>query len=475
MLGFGEGERLLLPDNLTDLFSVRFAYMSDSLSRKHLQDMDIVLVNLDRRSGLAARMASIQASSSAPLPLITFGASRPGIEVFQDLKPIGHIVPPLDASYLQGLCDASVFDRRQILTLDSQRESVRRLWELSSALLRVTRREQLPQALGTIMPELMKASLVSICMPETESPLIYFWTRPALGQEAIDLLEAHLEESWAGVRPDVRASFEWVEKLEIAETRSPSPTISKNSFISAPISLQGRPVGFLTVLPLEQPRPSEDWLKTFFVVSDLVNVLLHNLDLRDQLSYRATHDGLTGLLNRQSILETLEKECRRARRYHGSVTVVMVDLDHFKQINDTMGHLMGDEVLRQSTARLLESLREFDIAGRTGGEEFLVLLPHVDGEGGMTWARRFQSLLSNTPIATKQQQVEVTASCGVASCTDEDCHVDRLVAMADSALYSAKNAGRNRVTLADARHVPEIVTPSQANHVPESDFDEDTV
>jgi diguanylate cyclase (GGDEF)-like protein len=170
---------------------------------------------------------------------------------------------------------------------------------------------------------------------------------------------------------------------------------------------------------------------------------------REALRVQATHDSLTGLLNRAAILEVLQTELARASRDRQPVSVLMVDLDHFKKINDHLGHLAGDIVLREAARRMASAVRRYDSIGRYGGEEFLVILPGCTMEGAMAQAERLRVAVGGEPIDMGRQSVPVTCSLGCASCVDAACTSDSLVREADGALYGAKEAGRNRSAVAE--------------------------
>jgi diguanylate cyclase (GGDEF)-like protein len=176
------------------------------------------------------------------------------------------------------------------------------------------------------------------------------------------------------------------------------------------------------------------------------------LQTREALREQATHDGLTGLLNRSTILEILEAEISRAERAEEPVSVVMADLDRFKSINDTYGHLAGDAVLREAARRLKATARCYDSVGRYGGEEFLLVLPGCDATAAAAQAERMRDIIASSPFITPTQPVPVTVSMGV-SCSTL-CPPDALIREADDGLYEAKAAGRNRVVVrsVDCRH-----------------------
>jgi diguanylate cyclase (GGDEF)-like protein len=169
------------------------------------------------------------------------------------------------------------------------------------------------------------------------------------------------------------------------------------------------------------------------------------LKAREALREQATRDGLTGLLNRNSILETLDDEISRAARAGHPVSVLMADLDRFKSINDSHGHLVGDAVLREAARRLKSAARRYDSVGRYGGEEFLIVLPGCDAADAAVQAERMRDAIGATPFPTPSEPVLVTVSLGVAC--SSNCAPETLVREADDALYQAKAEGRNQVVV----------------------------
>jgi diguanylate cyclase (GGDEF)-like protein len=200
------------------------------------------------------------------------------------------------------------------------------------------------------------------------------------------------------------------------------------------LSLYGSETGFS-----DETRQTAEWLAAQAAIA-LENAKLHHLVQR-----QATTDDLTGLVNRRRFIEALDSEIVRASTFRSPLSVVLGDLDHFKLVNDRFGHQTGDEVLRRFAGLVREHLRDVDVPGRIGGEEFAILLPGTDATGAVAVAERIRrSLRSLRP--TPDGSRPVTASFGVAQLVTGETG-DELLRRADVALYRAKSEGRNRVTV----------------------------
>jgi diguanylate cyclase (GGDEF)-like protein len=167
---------------------------------------------------------------------------------------------------------------------------------------------------------------------------------------------------------------------------------------------------------------------------------------REAMRHQATHDALTGVWNRYAILEYLERELHRAHREGRPVSVLLSDIDHFKQINDTFGHLAGDVVLKEVAQRMAGGMRPYDLIGRYGGEEFLIVIPGGDAGDAVNCAERLRQRVSDAPVVSAYGRIGVTVSLGVANSGDlQAAGAVELLQAADTSLYQAKARGRNCV------------------------------
>lgn len=173
------------------------------------------------------------------------------------------------------------------------------------------------------------------------------------------------------------------------------------------------------------------------------------IEQKKELEQRVTHDALTGLLNRPAIFEIFHKQIARAKRGGFGVAVIMIDIDHFKEVNDNCGHMVGDAVLCEIADRLLELARAHEHVGRFGGEEFLVILSPCDKDGALKAAERLRAAVADKVINVEGEPIPVTISLGVAISSELDTlDESTLLCKADEALYAAKDNGRNRIETA---------------------------
>jgi len=158
-----------------------------------------------------------------------------------------------------------------------------------------------------------------------------------------------------------------------------------------------------------------------------------------------TIDGLTQIYNKRYFLETIEREIARSSRYRRDMSLVMFDIDHFKKINDTYGHLAGDQVLKILATTIKSKIRREDLFARYGGEEFAIILPEIDGHNASQFAEKIRRIVESSEFVFEHASIDVTISMGVATLSAEIAEAGSLIKAADERLYEAKKSGRNCV------------------------------
>jgi diguanylate cyclase (GGDEF)-like protein len=244
-----------------------------------------------------------------------------------------------------------------------------------------------------------------------------------------------------------------------------APAVVGDPLVPGDVPASTRPA-VLGVLALYDGLGSDDFddtdLRTLRTFAGQAGVAVHNVRMHEEAQRLSLTDPLTGLWNYRYLRESLRREVERASRFGRMLTVLVLDLDHFKEVNDTYGHAAGDTVLSEFARRVRGCLREVDVPFRQGGEEFVVLLPETDGYGGAIVAERLGAAIRDLPMLVngRHQEVDripVTVSIGVAVYPEHGSNALEVLAAADDALYTAKNAGRDTYRLAEvvSARVPE--------------------
>ncbi len=201
------------------------------------------------------------------------------------------------------------------------------------------------------------------------------------------------------------------------------------------------------------PEELKARLRTGMRILDLEDRLI---EAREGMRFQATHDALTCLWNRGVIMDLLGRELTRSRRERKCTAILLGDLDHFKSVNDTYGHLAGDEVLRETARRLVSSVRSYDFVGRFGGEEFLVTLNNCDPAHGLARAEKIRQTIADPPVDTSAGRIAISMSFGLLLSQEWGyMSVAELLHEVDTALYGAKAAGRNCVKVAAPKTQPD--------------------
>ena len=251
-------------------------------------------------------------------------------------------------------------------------------------------------------------------------------------QEAFDIFLAALKE---------HVMFKECRLID-SDDRNLQEYQNQKQWFRFPLQSEKKVFGFLAVREMDVHGQEK-----FSILAHQFALALRRIQLYEQVEQIAITDGLTELFNRRYFLQRLQEEFQRSQLRKIKMSVLMIDVDYFKKINDGFGHLTGDQVLRQIAVIIKENIREIDIASRYGGEEFCILLPDTDKEGSRWAAERICSAVAKSPLRAYDTNVSVTVSIGVSTFPKDAASATDMIEHADKALYKAKELGRNRVQL----------------------------
>jgi len=229
--------------------------------------------------------------------------------------------------------------------------------------------------------------------------------------------------------------------------RAFSGNYKTNSCAIAPLICQDRVVGVLNLADkIDGDRFDSEDIALIELFSQLVGASIGNIKLFEKIQHQATTDGLTGLANHKTFYEILEKELWRSRRYGGQISLIMIDVDNLKKINDSYGHRAGDKVIREISRKIKECIRQIDTAARYGGDEFAVILPNTSLADAIIVAERMVEAVAHSPAIWKKDQIPLSISVGLGQ-YDADSNPEDITSGSDRALYKAKQAGKNTVRI----------------------------
>lgn len=227
------------------------------------------------------------------------------------------------------------------------------------------------------------------------------------------------------------------------------PGMTPHGHYIIPLRADGDVIGVLFLYTDVNPESGPARITLLETIGSQIGLAIRRLQTQAELERLAHEDPLTGLMNRRAVLGRLDAELDRGRRYQTATAVIMLDGDHFKRVNDSHGHLAGDAVLATLARRMERAVRAYDVVGRYGGEEFLVVLPDADAAEAAQVAERIRAAVRDRAILAEGHHLDITVSVGVASTgATFDVDAQRLIDAADQALYAAKAGGRDRVELA---------------------------
>jgi diguanylate cyclase (GGDEF)-like protein/PAS domain S-box-containing protein len=235
------------------------------------------------------------------------------------------------------------------------------------------------------------------------------------------------------------------EILQWLAVEEPSLPAEMHTYLGIPL-LQGKDLtGIMIVASKKVDAFNQKQIQLFETVASQISITLQNVKMFERMKELAIIDELTGIYNRRFFYMAANKEIERSKRYKKALSLILIDIDHYKDVNDHYGHMAGDKVLQKITQYIQKELRSADIFARYGGEEFLILLSDTTGQDAVLVAERIRTTIKSLHVRYNEEEITVTISLGVTQMTAERNTLQELIAVVDQALYGAKQKGRNRV------------------------------
>ncbi|MGQ0507838.1 MAG: diguanylate cyclase [Myxococcaceae bacterium] len=323
------------------------------------------------------------------------------------------------------------------------------LYDVARSMTSTLELPEVLKAISDLVTERLKLPQFSVMMLNAKQELEVKTAIPSL--EGTEGLTFKLNEGACGI---AAATLRHVYIPDLAldnnrvYTNRGSRARTRGALLAVPMTYQESLLG---VLNFERPEPasfSPEDIELLCAVADLSAAAVKNARLHEETVALAITDALTGIPNRRHLFTQLELEVARANRFGNQVSILMVDIDHFKMLNDHSGHRAGDDVLREVSVLMGTQVRKVDTLARYGGEEFMLVLPQVSKAEAADVAEKLRKAVENAPIAHSEHQPlgKVTISVGVANLPVDAVALEKLVDCADSSLYASKRAGRNKVT-----------------------------
>jgi diguanylate cyclase (GGDEF)-like protein len=318
---------------------------------------------------------------------------------------------------------------------------------LTQALAGPLNSESIARSLFNGLAGLVPVDVIGLGRPDPHR--VWTWSRTAACEAQEQRVRAHLLSRFNAQAAPISQThaqvFRWSSGLPASEWPAQ---------MTIPLTFSPKSQGLLYV-ERQQGAFSESELQLLSMVGTSLSLALHNAAIHQQMQELASRDGLTGLLNRRTLEEVLSRELKAGTRYRASACLILVDVDHFKQVNDLFGHVGGDRVLTEIATVMQEAVRDTDSVGRYGGEEFGIVLPHTDLTRAAVLAERLRDQIERHAFDVDGGSVKITVSVGIAQIPDKTIGtVPGWMAAADAALYEAKGCGRNGVVIHTTDGVP---------------------
>jgi len=330
-------------------------------------------------------------------------------------------------------------------------EEITSLYEISLAIAAGVGLEKITKAVFRQLKKVLPADLFFLALYEPAEKMVSYFMYQKDGERI------NIEPFYLMQKPSLtRYVIQKRETVYIADFKAEDAEVKEDevirvsgldnrTFLGIPLILRGEVIGVLSVQAAQPSAYNPNQIRLVETTAQQVSIAMDNAKLFDKMQEMAITDSLTGLYNRRYFYLILGNEIERAKRYQSPLSLIMMDIDHFKLVNDKFGHLIGDQVLQSVSETCKKLLRHIDSMFRYGGEEFMIILPETNQEEALKVAERICSTVAESTIKTKKGNVKITISIGVSEYGENHPTSNKFIESADRTMYTAKKAGRNCV------------------------------
>lgn len=308
-------------------------------------------------------------------------------------------------------------------------------------------RDGLLKETADLVHSLVDYSCFCLCLLSPKQIRLFYDLKHPLPEEEIN----KIKDSMSDIFFDTISEKKEVKTVFIKDSIKPD-NLSRNKIVSkltAPLNIHNERIGCISIHAVRQNAFSHESENILHLLANDFSMVFELLLLYDKTMELSITDGLTSLYNKRYFLDYFEREFARAKRYNHKLSLIIADVDHFKSVNDTHGHLQGDSILKEVGLILKKNVRKADFPARYGGEEFVIVTPNTDLNGAGILSEKIREIVGSHDFEGKKDPMKITISLGVASMNGGTADKLGLIKFADEALYEAKNKGRNRVCLSE--------------------------